>query len=262
MTFRAMTWNIHSAIGPDGRYDLGRVIRRIQAHQPDLLALQEVESRGRGERPSPFEELRAFFEGHALAAETMTAHDGAYGHMLLSRWPMRRERLVDLSLTGREPRIAISALVDAPRGPLHVIAVHLGLKAWERREQAVRLADLIRDSREPVLVMGDLNDWAWRGPVWRRLAPLLPGRTAVRTFPARLPLLRLDRILCRPAAMLGRSWRDIRAATASDHLPVIAEIIQPPQAGEGDDRGQVLARPEGLEPPTNRVEAGCSVQLS
>jgi endonuclease/exonuclease/phosphatase family metal-dependent hydrolase len=72
--------------------------------------------------------------------------------------------------------------------------------------------------------MGDFNDWSWRGPVWRALLPLLPARTAHRTFPARFPLLRLDEIFCRPKELLGRSWRDTAGAEASDHLPVVAEL--------------------------------------
>jgi endonuclease/exonuclease/phosphatase family metal-dependent hydrolase len=36
--------------------------------------------------------------------------------------------------------------------------------------------------------------------------------------------MRLDRIYCRPAPALLRSWTDPLARRASDHLPVIAEI--------------------------------------
>ena len=56
------------------------------------------------------------------------------------------------------------------------------------------------------------------------------GRTRHRTFPARWPLLRLDRIYCRPAQALIRSWIDPAACDASDHLPVIADIRLPTPA--------------------------------
>jgi endonuclease/exonuclease/phosphatase family metal-dependent hydrolase len=39
---RVLTWNIHSGIGPDGRYDLERVVRLVQRHEPDIVALQEI----------------------------------------------------------------------------------------------------------------------------------------------------------------------------------------------------------------------------
>jgi endonuclease/exonuclease/phosphatase family metal-dependent hydrolase len=46
------------------------------------------------------------------------------------------------------------------------------------------------------------------------------------TFPARLPLLSLDKIFVSPARAMLRSWvhRTPAAALASDHLPVIAEL--------------------------------------
>ena len=73
-------------------------------------------------------------------------------------------------------------------------------------------------------MLGDFNDWTWRGAVRRRLARVLPGRTKQRTFPARWPILMLDRIYCRPRHTLICSWVDPQARHISDHLPVIADI--------------------------------------
>ena len=50
----------------------------------------------------------------------------------------------------------------------------------------------------PTIVMGDFNDWFWVGSVRKALSRELPGRTRFRTFPSIFPLLRLDRIYCRP----------------------------------------------------------------
>ena len=58
----------------------------------------------------------------------------------------------------------------------------------------------------------------------RTLAELLPARTLHRTYPARWPVLMLDRIYCRPPGALLRSWTDPDARRLSDHLPVVAEI--------------------------------------
>lgn len=225
MILRAMSWNIHAGIGGDGRYDLGRVLGLIRRHRPDLLAVQEIDSRPCGRSACAFDTLREAFGGHAIAAETMRGGEGAYGHMLLSRWPFQEADTHDLSVEGREPRQAIAARLRMPGGAsLGVVAAHLGLRWRERGQQARRMAALVRGMPGPVVVMGDFNDWSWGGPVWRALAPLLPARTRHRTFPARLPLLRLDEIFCRPAQLLGRSWVDREAAIASDHLPVLAEL--------------------------------------
>jgi endonuclease/exonuclease/phosphatase family metal-dependent hydrolase len=74
------------------------------------------------------------------------------------------------------------------------------------------------------VILGDFNDWARRGAVQRALTNCAPVFTLHRTFPARFPLLALDRIYCRPSTLLVRSWTDRAARSASDHLPVIADL--------------------------------------
>ena len=44
-TVRVMTWNIHGGIGVDGELALERIIEVIKRNEPDVVALQEVDSR-------------------------------------------------------------------------------------------------------------------------------------------------------------------------------------------------------------------------
>jgi endonuclease/exonuclease/phosphatase family metal-dependent hydrolase len=224
---RVLTWNIHAGIGADGRYDLDRTVGLIARQAPDVVALQEIEGRGRTEGGQPFAILKAAFGGHAAEARTIVGADGYYGHMLISRWPIRDAELHDISFSRREPRCAISAEVAAPAGVLRVFSTHFGLQFRERRWQSVRLANLVAQVEGPVLVAGDFNEWGWRGAVGRALSPILAGRTRLRTYPAWHPSFALDRIYCRPAAMLGKSWTDPACRKASDHLALIAEINLP-----------------------------------
>ncbi|MDB5370702.1 MAG: endonuclease [Roseomonas sp.] len=222
-----MTWNIHGGIGTDGAFNMPRVLGRIRRHAPDILAVQEVESRGRSLDHCGFALLRDHLPGHSTPAETIRAHDGAYGHMLLSRWPIEESHLHDLSHPGREPRIAIEAVIATPEGALRVVATHLGLRRRERQYQAARLAALVTRLKGPLVVLGDFNEWSWRGPVWRALSAQMPARTQHRTFPSRFPALKLDRIFCRPASLMGKNWRDPAGVIASDHLPIMAELHMP-----------------------------------
>ena len=48
-----------------------------------------------------------------------------------------------------------------------------------------------------MLVLGDFNDWFSVKSVQGVLAQLCPVRTRLRTCPARLPMMRLDRIMPR-----------------------------------------------------------------
>jgi endonuclease/exonuclease/phosphatase family metal-dependent hydrolase len=221
---RLLTWNIHRGVAPNGSYDLDRVVALVRRHEPDIVALQEVDSRrSRGAEPA-FEYLKQALGEHCVEARAITAEDGDYGHIVISRWPMSGIVLHDISVTGREPRRAIETIVATEHGPLHLVSVHLGLSFRERRRQAAKLAAIANSAPDPTVLCGDFNDWVWRGSVAATLGRELPDRTWHRTFPSWSPMMRLDRVYCRPAGTLLRSWADPSGRAASDHLPVVADI--------------------------------------
>jgi endonuclease/exonuclease/phosphatase family metal-dependent hydrolase len=224
-TLRVMTWNIHGGIGRDGRYALERITETIARHDPDLVALQEVDSRrlAAGAR-SPFEALREAVGEHGIEAKSISTADGDYGQMLVSRCPFDATEIHDITHAGREPRRAIETEVQCGRGKIRVVATHFGLSLAERRTQAKRLVAIARRHSMPTVMLGDFNDWFWPGSLRDALKHELPGRTRHATFPSWCPLLRLDRIFCWPPQILKRSFVDRSARWASDHLPVIADI--------------------------------------
>jgi endonuclease/exonuclease/phosphatase family metal-dependent hydrolase len=232
-----MTWNIHGGVGPDGRHDLARMLALVRRAAPDVLALQEVDARKVRDGEHPIALFERILGHRGIRAAAITTPDGDYGQVLLSRWPMSDTQVHDISVDGREPRRAIATAISAPMGKFYVVAVHLGLKFTERRRQCTQMARIIEASPLTTIVLGDFNDWMWPGSMQRILAQHLPGRTRHRTFPASWPLLRLDRVYCRPANALVRSWTDPSGADVSDHLPVIAEIVlasaPPSTAGRG-----------------------------
>jgi endonuclease/exonuclease/phosphatase family metal-dependent hydrolase len=223
-TVRLLTWNIHGTFGRNPRFDLARVIELIDRWDPQIVALQEVDSRRDGDI-DPFAFLQRELGEHGIGAKSIVTEDGEYGQMLISRWPMRDTVIHDLSYAEREPRRAIASRIETPHGPLRIVATHLGLSVHERREQTQKLIEIA--GREPIatIVMGDFNDWFWVGSVRKALSRELPGRTRFRTFPSFFPMLRLDRIYCRPQGSFVDCYTDRAARTISDHLPVIADIV-------------------------------------
>jgi endonuclease/exonuclease/phosphatase family metal-dependent hydrolase len=221
---RFLSWNIHGGVGSDGRYDLSRIVDLITRHDPDIVALQEVDSRGRTGDDLPLPFLCKTLGEHAAEGRTLSAPDGHYGHCIISRFPLHRMAIHNLSFNAREPRCAIVADVEAPCGWFRLVTTHLGLGILERRAQAARLAQLASEAEGPCVMMGDFNDWFAFGRVRRSLKRVMPARTMERTFPSVLPLLRLDRIYCGAQARLIASWTGKDAAIASDHLPIIADV--------------------------------------
>jgi endonuclease/exonuclease/phosphatase family metal-dependent hydrolase len=223
---RLMTWNIHGALGRNPRFDLARVVALVQKLAPDIVALQEVDSRrahamGTG---NPFDALRDALGTHGTHAHAISTADGDYGQVLVGRWPLISSSVHDLSYPEREPRRAISADFATPAGKLHVIATHLGLSFRERHQQAHVLLKLLGHLEVPTVVMGDFNDWFWVGSVRRILGRTLPRYSSQRTFPSYLPLLRLDRVYLSDALTLVTCQTDATARTLSDHLPLITDV--------------------------------------
>lgn len=224
---RLLTYNIHGCRGGDGREDPDRILEVLRRADADVIALQEVDQRSSADEDF-LRDLQSLSEYAVVFGPTLTRPDGnAYGNVLLSRFPVRSTVRVDLSVHHREPREAIHAELETPDGLLTVTATHLGLLPAERREQVRRLLALpdSPDSRARAL-LGDFNEWWLWGRPLRRLHRHYGSAPAVRSFPARYPFLRLDRIWVSPRKRL-RSVRVIRDALthiASDHLPVVADI--------------------------------------
>ncbi|MGK7651303.1 endonuclease/exonuclease/phosphatase family protein [Roseovarius sp. B08] len=224
-TIRLMTWNIHGGVGSDRRYDLRRVVDLVQKHRPQIVALQEVDTRRGGtDEPDAYKFLNDELGPHAHVRRLIRTPQGDYGHALISRWPMSSARYHDISYKRREPRAAIDTVVHTPQGSLHVVAAHLGLSNRERRHQVLKLARIVRSGGDFTVLMGDFNDWIVRGAVRQALDRLFPGHSYLKTFPAYFPIFSLDRIYCQPRSMLRRCWTDRSARFASDHLPVIADL--------------------------------------
>jgi endonuclease/exonuclease/phosphatase family metal-dependent hydrolase len=228
-TVRVMTWNIHGTVGGNPRFDLAGAVDLIKRWDADIVALQEVDSRRSMACGSdPFAVLQEALGTHGIGAKSITTADGEYGQMLISRWPIASSDIHDLSYAEREPRRAVKAEIATPLGPMRIIATHLGLSIRERRGQAKTLLDIAGGGTMTTVVVGDFNDWFWPGSVRSALSRELPGYTRYRTFPSRLPLLRLDRIYCRPGPALIRSYIDVAARACSDHLAVVADVAPSP----------------------------------
>ncbi len=227
--FRAASYNIHRTVGPDRRHDPQRVAQVIREVGAPVIGLQEVNWRPEQELGGESQaEFLAHLPGYeAIAGSNLIEHRGHYGNMLLTRYPVLAVRRHSILYRAREPRGVVDVSLDIAGQRLRVMVTHFGLSLRERRFQANRLGELIAQAApEPVLLLGDLNDWIWGSPT---IAPLLSACDPTRapaSFPSVWPLFALDRIVTwRVGAPLRvYAHRSATARWASDHLPVVAEI--------------------------------------
>lgn len=249
---RVLTWNVHGGVGLDGVRDFSRIVDHVVAIDPDIVALQEVDSRDRGGRASPMRIIEDRLGQRGISASTLTAPDGEYGQVLLSRWPLIDAETHDLSVGSYEPRRAISAVARTPGGELCVVAAHLGLRFGERRQQVTTLRRTVSGER-PTLLMGDFNDWFRYRSAQAQLETCFDDYTRLRTYPARVPVFALDRIFCRPSGLLKSARTITSAPLLSDHLPLLAEL----QLG----RSPVVQR-DGQIPRAEFCEAGAKPAMN
>jgi endonuclease/exonuclease/phosphatase family metal-dependent hydrolase len=119
---------------------------------------------------------------------------------------------------------------------VHGVCVHLGLLPRWRKQQLTALCDRIErlvPHQAPLVIAGDFNDWQMSASRVlrerldvREVFETTRGRPA-RSYPAGLPLLRLDRIYLRgfrvksARPMYGQHWSRL-----SDHAPLAASIAR------------------------------------
>jgi len=222
------TYNIHRCIGSDGRHDAERVAGVIRELGADIVGLQEVDARYHVEDGDDQAEYLAAATGMtAVSGPALVRHTGTYGNAVLTRWPVKEVRRVEIGVSGREPRAVLDVDIDVGGFDSRVVVTHFGLRPSERRLQAEMLVRMLGPSRDRcTIVLGDFNEWAPVSETLRRLRAELGPARGVRSFPSLLPALPLDRIWVRPASALVRlaAHRSRRATFASDHLPVVATV--------------------------------------
>lgn len=220
--------------------ELREAIREVSA---DMVFLQEVHgehSRHAERHPNwpqgtQYEFLADTLWGQFAYGRNAVYPHGHHGNAVLSKFPILSHENRDVSVHGHEERGLLRCVVQIPGQAiaLHTICTHLGLRESHRRRQLGLLCDIIRSeipADAPLIVAGDFNDWRVRGHELLTRCGLheafeqAHGRVA-RTFPARWPLLPVDRIYLRnaralsPQVLSSRPWSHL-----SDHAPLFAGI--------------------------------------
>jgi len=239
MRMRILTLNAHQGFNAHRRSDvLLRIRDALRTADADLVFLQEIGLADGAQVPTHQYEILAdrIWPQHAYGRNAVSTR-GHHGNALLSKYPIVAWENVDASVGAAEPRGLLHCQLGVPRlpQPVHAVCVHLALLESHRRRQVERLLALLATipPAAPLIIAGDFNDWS--GVAHRRLLSegalaevhaSAHGRPA-RTYPAWLPLLRLDRIYvrnlqCLPLQLPRRSW-----TTLSDHLPLAGELELP-----------------------------------
>jgi endonuclease/exonuclease/phosphatase family metal-dependent hydrolase len=225
------SYNIHKAVGLDRRRDPDRILAVLRELNADVIALQEVDLRfGRRMSVLPLESIH--HTGYRAVPLSMKPDSlGWHGNALLVRREIDLIEAAPVPLPVLEPRGAIRADLRIEGRPLRVVGMHLDLSGLRRRHQVRSVVAHVGAcaSPMPTVMMGDMNEWAIHGGCFREFGSgwqvLAPGRS----FPSRMPMAALDRIIVsQDCRVVGTGvHRSALSAIGSDHLPVYACLELP-----------------------------------
>lgn len=229
---KVLSYNIHHGENANGQQDIAGIANVILATNPDLVALQEVDScTNRVQKKDLLKELAAQTGMYIYFGKSMSHDGGSYGNGILSRYPIEHMYTIPLPAKGEgEPRCAAVVKVKLPGDSLLQFASthldHLEDPAG-RMAQADKLLKHFSKDSLPLILAGDLN----AEPSSREISTLTSifidaSEKLGPTWPADTPTQKLDYVLLRPSSQ----WNVVNAlvlqeTVASDHRPVICELL-------------------------------------
>lgn len=236
---KIMAYNIHHANPPSKPdiIDIEAIVNVIRKENPDVVALQEVDVYT--ERSGPINQAKEiarqlgmnYFFGRAIDYE-----GGEYGVAILSKYPL--SKTINHSLpteegTNGEPRVLATAIITTPDGNEVIVgSTHLDAQkeSTNRLLQIHKIVKLAEDEEKPLIIAGDFN--AVPGSEVINMLDNYFERTCEDcplTSSAQNPVRTIDFIAFRPNEYFKIiKHKVIEEVYASDHFPVVAEIMLTP----------------------------------
>jgi endonuclease/exonuclease/phosphatase family metal-dependent hydrolase len=218
------------------------IAKAISAINADVISLQEVDKlTNRSGNIDQLKEIEKITGMNGIYCRAIDFDDGQYGLAILSKYPIKKETILELPSGNREQRIGCVAKVNVPNfsAPITFINTHLDTKEDPsiRLQQIRELNDRTIEMRGIKFLMGDMNDTYTTNSIkeltkyWN---PVTPFNKNYRTWPSINPEIGVDYIftsnaqrwdiksLTIPEGM--EKWNNIQWGDYSDHLPIIAKL--------------------------------------
>jgi endonuclease/exonuclease/phosphatase family metal-dependent hydrolase len=218
---RLLSYNVKNCTGMDGVVDYARVADIIKRINPDIVALQELDSATqRSKDVVVLDELARLTGMHKTYGASIDYQGGKYGiGMLTKEKPVSWKRI---PLPGREePR----SLLIVELEKIVIGCTHFSLTQEDRLSSATIVSNAFKEYSKPVILAGDLN--------------AVPGSAVMNSIEAKwdfltdisVPTVPSGRCIDYILGLKSGNWTFVTKKTvveqehvASDHLPVWADI--------------------------------------
>jgi endonuclease/exonuclease/phosphatase family metal-dependent hydrolase len=235
---RVLQFNIRSAISGAGGVDVSQIAAEIQAVQPDLVSLNEVDShtlRTRVDEPAYLAEATGL---HVVYGPNLIYDGGHFGNAILTRYPVVESHNLRLPGTfGLEPRGLLTAIVSVDGRRVAFSSTHLTEGSDGRHSrllQALAVARALHSMAAPTILAGDLNSDPTDAPERILRGHLLDaqeeGGTGLGgTFPQANPSSRFDYILYDDHLAVVPGSTRVQTSNSSDHRSVFTKLTLLPK---------------------------------
>ncbi len=219
-TLRVMSYNVHNCSGTDGVRDYARVAGVISKYDPDLVAIQEVDSMTSRQKRDVTAQLAARTGYYGYFAPAIPHTGGKYGVAILSKKPVLSIRQYELPCSSEIRTLAVAEYKD-----YYFICTHFSLHE-EYRLKAVEIArEVVAGLDKPVLLAGDLNAYPDSKPLKKfEEFMVVLNDTSKPTFSATNPTKCIDYVLGAGAHFVVKKSFSGIGCQASDHLPIYVDV--------------------------------------
>ncbi len=235
---RLLQFNIRAAISGAGGVDVSQIAAEIEAVQPDLVSLNEVDShtlRTRVDEPAYLAEATGL---HVVYGPNLIYDGGPFGNAILTRYPVVESHNLRLPGTlGLEPRGLLTAIVIIDGRRVAFSSTHLSEGSDGRQSrllQALAVARVLHSMAAPTILAGDLNSDSTEVPGRILRAHLLDaqqeGGTGLGdTFPEANPSSRFDYIFYDDHFAVVPGSTRVQTSHSSDHRSVFTKLTLLPK---------------------------------
>jgi endonuclease/exonuclease/phosphatase family metal-dependent hydrolase len=241
---RVLVYNIHAGKDARDSVNLPRVAAVVRSTGADVALFQEVDrNTTRSGRVDQIAELARLTGFHGALGKSLSYQGGDYGIAVFSRWPLRSDSTIALSIPAMparsggstEPRVAQHAVIAAPGGHLDVLNTHLDASGTDQvrlQEAAVLTAatTALRARGTGVLLVGGDFNATPDSEVHARVraagltdAWLTCGEGNALTYPAGAPIKRIDYLFI--AGPVRCTSARVIDSDASDHRGVLFTLV-------------------------------------